>query len=326
MKITKKRRMMLAAWFGICCALASGCGQKKTETTTTADTQKEIPMYDQLTDEQKEYLEKDQMMEVESINNSSYEMINWTLLGTGLELYNPSSGVEKMGLRYETDQLDLTRSGTELITWDDLYEIRLKEKEMRIEDFQEYVCEIKPIDKETDDGTGYELLAPMKEYKNTYARVYFYVDGTKVFMKFPHLFCDDGDGTGNVFSVLYNQALREAFFEQEPYSYDGKLVVGLQYTSLTDHSAVIEMYNSTDKDVKVVDDLTIYRIDDTDSSKKTEVCSIKGEKTETLDKYSFTIRPITFFDNGKKLEPGRYLLVYGKNKAGYAYKEIETEF
>ena len=315
-----RRKMMLAALFAICCALVFGCGQKQT------DTKEETSMYDQLTDEQKDYLQNDQRMDVETINISSYEMINWSLLGTGLELYNPSSGVEKMGLRYETDQLDLTRCGTELITWDELYEIRLKEKDMRIEDFQEYLCEINPTCKETEDGTGYELFAPMKEYKNTYARVYFYVDGTKVFMKFPHLFCDHGDGTGDVFSILYNRAMREAYFEQEPYSYDGKLVVGLQHTSLTDHSAVIEIYNWTGRDVKLVDDLTIYRLDDTDSSKRTKVCSVKGEKTETLSKYGFTIQPITFFDNGEKLQPGKYLLVYGKNKAGYAYKEIETEF
>ena len=75
-----------------------------------------------------------------------------------------------------------------------------------------------------------------------------------------------------------------------------------------------------------MDDLTIYQLDESDSSKRTEVCSVKGEKTDTLSGNSATLCPVTFFKNGEKLETGRYLLVYGKNKEGYAYKEIETEF
>ena len=88
------------------------------------------------------------------------------------------------------------------------------------------------------------------------------------------------DGTGTVFSVLYHPALREAFFDQEPYSYDGKLITDIQYTSLTNHSVVMEIYNYTDKDVKAVDDLIIYRLDEKDDTKRTDVCSVKGKEAE----------------------------------------------
>ena len=92
-----------------------------------------------LNDEQLKYLTEELHYTKDALSYMSYESLNFELLGTGLELYNQSSGVEKNGIDYicdqETDWENLKCEREDLITYEELRQIRMKEKEIRFEDF-----------------------------------------------------------------------------------------------------------------------------------------------------------------------------------------------
>lgn len=78
--------------------------------------------------------------DITGIEYVSEEDLNRMLLGTGMELYNPSSGVEVFGLEYNK-KVDLIILQLPIPTKNDISDVRKfrnKEKEMRIEDLTEY--------------------------------------------------------------------------------------------------------------------------------------------------------------------------------------------
>lgn len=62
--------------------------------TNTGGGEETTPILDILSDEQIEYLTEKLLFTVDAISDMSYEGVNYQLLGTGLELYNPTSGIE----------------------------------------------------------------------------------------------------------------------------------------------------------------------------------------------------------------------------------------
>lgn len=89
----KKSIIFIAAIiFAICFTACGNSGEKNTQTETTTNGIK-------LTEEQLEYLKK-LRSDITGIEYVSEEDLNRMLLGTGMEIYNPSSGVEVFGLEY----------------------------------------------------------------------------------------------------------------------------------------------------------------------------------------------------------------------------------
>lgn len=332
---------------GIVCLIALtlvGCASAKTETETVTETQlankensQEVmgaQLYDSLTEEQKEFLTEEQQMSVEQINGMSYEAVNAELLGTGFELYNQSSGVERYGLTYSIDSVEEIPSkgyyisfpcdSNEEITYEQLLQIRLKEKDMRIEDFMKYKYEITP---RKDDKNGYDMMLPLAGYPDTYVILSFREkdDGT-VKMKTPYMeyFYSDEKEEGWVFSILYGQDWFKAFYENEDYSLDGKVVCGIQYTSVTDHSLVIRVSNWTDQPLKVNPSFQLYKADKGEEILLSDyTCETDEEQEQKL--CSFSIYPVDLTGENPPLEPGSYRIKYGKNTAGYVYCELDFE-
>lgn len=89
----KKSIIFIAAIiFAICFTACGNSGEKNTQTETTTNGIK-------LTEQQLEYLKK-LRSDITGIEYVSEEDLNRMLLGTGMEIYNPSSGVEVFGLEY----------------------------------------------------------------------------------------------------------------------------------------------------------------------------------------------------------------------------------
>lgn len=89
----KKSIIFIAAIiFAICFTACGNSGEKNIQTETTTNGIK-------LTEQQLEYLKK-LRSDITGIEYVSEEDLNRMLLGTGMEIYNPSSGVEVFGLEY----------------------------------------------------------------------------------------------------------------------------------------------------------------------------------------------------------------------------------
>lgn len=130
----KKSIIFITAIISAVCFTACGNADlKNTQIETTTNGIK-------LTEEQLEYL-KNLNGDITGIEYVSEEGLNRMLLGTGMELYNPSSGVEVFGLEYDKksgfDYLAASDSDKKM-TLSDVRKFRNKEKEMRIEDLTEY--------------------------------------------------------------------------------------------------------------------------------------------------------------------------------------------
>ena len=90
----KKYCVILLAFFAL---VFTACAKNGTNTDGKAET---TPILDILSDEQIEYLTEKLLFTMDAISDMSYEGVNYQLLGTGLELYNPTSGIEVNGLDY----------------------------------------------------------------------------------------------------------------------------------------------------------------------------------------------------------------------------------
>ena len=122
----------------------------------------------------------------------SEEDLNRMLLGTGMEIYNPSSGVEVFGLEYNKksgfDYLAASDSNKKM-TLSDVRKFRNKEKEMRIEDLTEYAYTVseKTLNNSGEKSIIYELDAPITDYENTYMKIWFEIKDDKIKMQVPQL-------------------------------------------------------------------------------------------------------------------------------------------
>ncbi len=282
-------------------------------------------MYDSLTEQQKKYLTEEQRFTEDAINEMGYEGLNWQLLGTGFELYNQSSGVEDFGLTYQEETPIPEKNETgECITLEQLLQIRHKEKDMRLDDFAKYQYKIKELESNPEEGQAYQVQLPVKEYDSTYVHVNFLRDKKKnIEMKAPYLYYKEGEEDGWAFSILYDKAMFENFYMLEPkLEVEGKTYMGVQYTSVTENSLVMQLYNWKDEDMKLQKSYELYEV--TSEGEKL-IDSAKGEEV-TKRLMSFSIEPVKFSDD-VKLEQGKtYLIKYGKDKEGYLYDEVEFEF
>lgn len=187
----KKRILLLLAT----AVMMTGCGLKSGSTAKSEAMSPDDPMnkpanlYESLSDEQKKYLEETFEYNEEAINECSYESLNKKLLGTGLELYNQSSGVEVFGLEYKLDEsVDKSLYGSyyinqecksdKLITYDEALDIREKEKNMRLEDFLGYKYTVKSrrggdSDFGSDEGeANTEVVSDAADYNGNDANHY----------------------------------------------------------------------------------------------------------------------------------------------------------
>ena len=199
----KKSIIFIAAIiFAICFTACGNSGEKNIQTETTTNGIK-------LTEQQLEYLKK-LRSDITGIEYVSEEDLNRMLLGTGMEIYNPSSGVEVFGLEYNKkngfDYLAASDSDKKM-TLSDVRKFRNKEKEMRIEDLTEYAY---TVSEQTLNNSGeksiiYELDAPITDYENTYMKIWFEIKDDKIKMQVPQLiYKNEADGKTTAFSINYN--------------------------------------------------------------------------------------------------------------------------
>ncbi len=269
-----------------------------------------------LTEEQKAYLAEYELIDEDRLTDYSYEGINWNLMGTGMELYNPTSGVEKFGVTYEiTEEISEKSDSERLITYDELLAIRLKGKEMRLDDFTKYRYE---VTKRTEKAKRMRL--PLDGYENFFVDIYFWwEDDNLLKMQVPYITHDRKGGTDFVFSVLYGQANFQAYCELEPkFKEPGKTYINLRYGSVTENSFVIEITNFQDKEYNWDRSYELYEIIGSDEKL---VASFEGEKLK-FNSLRMSFDYITLPDGIELKENTQYLLKYGKNKTGYIYGEI----
>ncbi len=271
-----------------------------------------------LTEEQKAYLAEYELIDEEELKYFSYEEINWNLLGTGMELYNQSSGIEKFGLTYETTEKISEKSNSErLITYEELLAIRLKDKDMRLDDFMVYKYEI--VENENNPETDVMRL-PLDGYESMYVDIIFsWVDENHIKMKEPYIRHDKKGSSDSVFSVLGDQALFQIYCEMEPkYTMSGKPYINIRYGSVTENKLAVEVCNSTEIDLNWDKSYELYEMV---NGEEKLVTSFDGKKINCRFLTMYTDY-ITLPDGIELKENTQYLLKYGKNKTGYIYGEI----
>ena len=312
----KSKIFIVAIIFAICFTACGNSGEKNTQTETTTNGIK-------LTEEQLEYLKK-LRSDITGIEYVSEEDLNRMLLGTGMEIYNPSSGVEVFGLEYNKksgfDYLAASDSNKKM-TLSDVRKFRNKEKEMRIEDLTEYAYTVseKTLNNSGEKSIIYELDAPITDYENTYMKIWFEIKDDKIKMQVPQLiYRNEADGKTTAFSINYNPMPIESFFENNDYSFENKMIVSVQYSSPRKKSIVLNAINWTDYDYHFNGTCDIYK-EDKDGNKKEkattgtyEAMTIGGRNN---DKYTgWNYLDITFED---ELPSGDYIIEVktdGKNK------------
>lgn len=313
----KKSIIFIAAIISAVCFTACGNADlKNTQIETTTNGIK-------LTEEQLEYL-KNLNGDITGIEYLSEEGLNRMLLGTGMELYNPSSGVEVFGLEYDKksgfDYLAASDSDKKM-TLSDVRKFRNKEKEMRIEDLTEYAYTVseKILNNSGEKSIIYELDAPVADYENTYMKIWFEIKDDKINMQAPQLvYKNEADGKTTAFSINYNPMPIETFFENNDYSFENKMIVSVQYSSPRKKSIVLNAINWTDYDYHFSGTCDIYKAD-SDGNKKEKVTTgtyatmtVGGNNSERYTGWQYF--DVTFED---ELPSGDYIIEVeadGENK------------
>ena len=280
--------------------LLAGCNRKPND-----ESKEEKKAYNvELSEAQKKYLMNEQMISEDALKYMDREGINWNLLGTGLELYNPTSGVEVNGLKYKPAKgfdYKANSSGTKLITIEEATDFRKLDEDMRIEKLADYKYTITP---NPDKENGYFLEAPVKGYDNFFFKIIFELNNDEVYMKYVVFSHIKGD-QAQVFSVLYDRYLMDAYLENNSYTMENKLICGIQYTSVTDKSLVLSIWNNTEKDYEFAENCVINRIVD---GKTTEfVCNGKCS-VRNIDANTAATIAVAF---DKTIMPGNYEIVFG---------------
>ena len=276
--------------------------------TNTGGGEETTPILDILSDEQIEYLTEKLLFTMDAISDMSYEGVNYQLLGTGLELYNPTSGIEVNGLDYtldkEPDYEDIKSESDRRITYDEAYAIRLKENDMRAEDFLEYefICK-------SDKENVYQFFIPLEDYGATYVSFWVRTEGLNIHMSTPYFFYSETLSWGNAFSILYDTLEFKNFFMNNKHSNNGSLLIGIRYNSVTPTSMALEVHNYTLKKFKCNKSFDIYKGEGSDKELLKEF-SVKTKEKHTQDKKTSTSIYLTF-GSDKGLEPGIYTIVFG---------------
>uniref|UniRef100_UPI004027B5FA hypothetical protein n=1 Tax=Eshraghiella crossota TaxID=45851 RepID=UPI004027B5FA len=297
----------------ICLAavIISGCSDKgKSQKDSNPSGQDFV-----LTEEQKNYLSDKKGIGTAALELMNKESINWNLLGTGFELYNKTSGVETNGVEYIADNsYDYQKSNDidRKITFDEAVSFRNEDTKMRIEALSGYRYEI------TEAEEYRKLQAPISGYDDTYLTIFFKVSDNKVFMKVPYIEYSGPDNDSNfAFSLLYDRDYIKAFFENNDYSLNDKLVYGIQYTSVTDCSVVLRITNYTEDSYIFNGEATVYRVDDSGNiiTESAIECTSKPVRINSL---SFSIIPVSFANIAK----GEYTIIFGKDEAPNIYGRL----
>ena len=286
--------------------ILSGCGSGKGEANET--------YYGvELTDEQVNFLVEERLLSVDLLDYLSYDNLTMELLGSGLELYNQTSGVEVFGVDYVSDtEIDfdgLVSTSDRKITYDEAYALRLKEKDMRLEDFLNFNFITQPF----SYSDGGEMLLPLDEFPDTYVSFSVSVDGNNIHMSVPHFFYSTRKDLlgGNVFSILYDTMLFNAWFENGDMSDDNKIIWGTVYGTTTPHSIILGLHNNKDKKYSYNNTVRIYR-GEGDDKEYLEEFSVETKEKTTIRKNSCTYIPVTFGSGDKELPSGTYTLEFGK--------------
>lgn len=286
----------------------SGCSKN----SRNSEVQTEPPILELLSEEQLKYLTEELFYTTDAISKMSYEGLNQHLLGTGLELYNPSSGVERYGLDYvpekEIDFGALKSESDKKITYDEAYAIRLKEDKMRIEDFLDY-----EFYAALESGNKYMIALPVDGYDDTYVRFTVSVEGESIHMSVPLFFYSrdweplGASMAGSVFSILYDTLDFEDYFKNDKHTNEGSLLIGIQYSSVTPKSMVLNINNYTDKQFKCGKGFNIYRGKGADKE-LLEDFSVKTKEKHEQPANTKSMLPIRF-GSDNSLEPGIYTIV-----------------
>ncbi|MCM1308589.1 MAG: hypothetical protein NC223_08325, partial [Butyrivibrio sp.] len=281
-------------------ALAFTACAQNANTGSEAET---TPILDILSEEQIKYLTEKLFFTTDAISDMSYEDVNYQLQGTGLELYNPTSGVEINGLDYtvdeEIDYKNLESKADKKITYEEAYAIRLKEKEMRAEDFLEYEF-IRKSDKEN----VHLFFIPLEGYEDTYVRFSIKTEGCNIHMSTPHFFHSKSLSVGNTFSILYDTLLFEDYYKDNKYTNEGDVLIGIRYNSVTPTSLILNVHNFTQKKFKCGKSFKIYK-GEGDGKELLEEFSVKTREKHTQEKRTAASIYLTF-GSDKGLEPGIY--------------------
>lgn len=305
--------------------MLTACGKNVSDETGTKETESDgSSILHSLTKEQLNYLTEGEQLSEDAIALMDYESVNWYFLGTGMELYNQSSGVEKNGVTYDCEEgVDYTNSESvndKKITLEELYDIRCKEDKMRLEDFMEYEFLIKAIDA---DNNRYSMQVPLEEYQNTYAEINYKIkDDNTIYMRAPVLSYHVSDTESKTFSIYYDKATYTAFFENGDYSYDNKLYFGIQHSSVTGKSLVLQIFNNTEDEYSLNDSFEIYKITDGEKELLKDY-SYTTEDVTQIKKQTWSIHPVKF-PSETKLDKGEYVIVFGSNDDDSV--DVELEF
>ncbi|MGN0369063.1 MAG: hypothetical protein ACI4EW_00780 [Butyrivibrio sp.] len=306
--------------------MLTACGKNAAseETSAKQTSESDHSILDTLTEEQLNYLTESEQLSEDAIALMDYESVNWYFLGTGMELYNQSSGVEKNGIIYDceegTDYTNPESVNDKKITMEELYDIRCKEDKMRLEDFMEYEFLIKAIDA---DNNRYSMQVPVEEYQNTYAEINFKIkDDNTIYMRAPVLSYHVSDTESKTFSIYYDKATYTAFFENGDYSYDNKLYFGIQHSSVTGKSLVLQIFNNTEDEYSLNDSFEIYKITDGEKELLKDY-SYTTEDVTQINKQTWSIHPVKF-PSETKLDKGEYVIVFGSNDDDSV--DVELEF
>ena len=140
-------------------------------------------------------------------------------------------------------------------------------------------------------------------------------------MRAPFVYYQENEDSGQTFSFFYKTAMMDAFFtdKNQPH-YEENMIYGMQYSSLTNSSLVLELYNMTNESKKGNASFELYRIENGES---TLIKKCDEKEDASLQEKAFSIAPVDLSVEEEDLPSGQYLLKYGKNKDGYVYTELE---
>lgn len=301
----------------------TACGKSSSDNNSeTKTTNEEASLLDMLSEEQLDYLTQEEQLTEDAIKLMDYESVNWYLLGTGLELYNKSSGVEKFGITYDNsngvDYINADFGNGKKITLEEVYGIRDKESDMRVEDFMEYEYYIRVVD---EDRSIYSMEVPLEGYENTYVDITFKIDDDMVYMQVPILSYHISDDERYTFSIYYDKAAFLSFCENGDYSNDDKLYFGIQYSSVTGKSLVLQIFNNTEHEYSLNDSFEIYRLINGERELLTDY-SHNSDDTTTIEKQTWSIYPVNF-PSENNLDKGEYIIVFGTDSENSVYGELE---
>ena len=266
-----------------------------------------------LTSLQREYLENEKGYHFEDsdIYNYTYEETNYLLLGTGLELYNPTSGVEKNGIYYETTNADFYKNpvceSKEKITFEKLYNIRLKDVNIRLEDFMEYEYEFTAH----KDGS-YTLDLDISDTVGM-LRVRYTIDGNTVHIS--SMLIDE------TYSILYDRYLYEYNWQNGVTKLPSdtgeikNLLGGVYGTQTADSVDIIIWQNESGR--TYTDSYALYEGEDCQGRLVSQ--SDENDVIQYPAYYGWRLHKV-IFKNGGITEPGTYTLVYGENDLVYTFE------